>query len=277
MGENVDGEIKEKTVCEDGVQLLHSSVVKMNLKQQESNKNKPNYDGPLQMAPDPYHQMQEKHKVQEISFQPQRYWEPEQNLNIPNYNNVGSNWSRHHQGYETGPNQYAMPHYRAPSPIQENGNNHQALQNRKCVEKTSYHISSIGDEGEEVIEESAICEDGYQIYHSTKYKKRMKRLEKLRQKNVEDLESMKRKIATRFLLTKAKPSMSEEAVERYILENFDVDEVYVRKKQMKYDNYSSFIFIINSEEELDIDEFEGHQWPGLLKCFFAPNKKNGGY
>ena len=96
--------------------------------------------------------------------------------------------------------------------------------------KTSYHISSIGDEGEEVIEESAICEDGYQIYHSTKYKKRMKRLEKLRQKNVEDLESMKRKIATRFLLTKAKPSMSEEAVERYILENFDVDEVYVRKK-----------------------------------------------
>ena len=93
MGENVDGEIKEKTVCEDGVQLLHSSVVTMNLKQQESNKNN---DGPLQMAPDPYQQIQEKHKVQEVSFQPQRYWEPDQNLNLPNYNNVGSNWSRHH-------------------------------------------------------------------------------------------------------------------------------------------------------------------------------------
>ena len=41
---------------------------------------------------------------------------------------------------------------------------------------------------------------------------------------------MKRKIATRFLLTKAKPNLSEDAVEKYILENFDVDEVYVRKK-----------------------------------------------
>ena len=95
---------------------------------------------------------------------------------------MGSNWPRHHQGYDTGPNQYAMPRYRAPSPIQEKRNNPQTLQNPKFVENTSYHISTIGDEGEEVIEESATCEDGYQIYHSTKYKKRMKRLEKMRQK-----------------------------------------------------------------------------------------------
>ena len=105
----------------------------------------------------------------------------------------------------------------------------------------------------------------------------MKRLEKLKQNNVEDLESMKRKIATRFLLTKAKPSLSKEAVECYILENFDVDEVYVRKNPMKYDNYSSFIFIVNSEEELDIRGFENHSWPGLLKCFFAPRKENSRY
>ena len=71
--------------------------------------------------------------------------------------------------------------------------------------------------------------------------------------------------------------MTEETVECYILENFDVDEVYVRKNPMKYDNYSSFIFIINSEEELDIREFEEHSWPGLLKCFFAPKGKNRGY
>ena len=68
--------------------------------------------------------------------------------------------------------------------------------------------------------------------------------------------------------------MSEEAVEQYILENFDIDEVYVRKNQMKYDSYSSFIFIVNSDEELDTDEFEEHEWPGLLKCFFAPNKQS---
>ena len=148
-------------------------------------------------------------------------------------------------------------------------------QDPKYVEKTSYHISSIGEDGEEVFEENMISEDGFQVYHSSAYKKKMKRLEKLKQKNTEELESMKRKIATRFLLTKAKPSLSEDAVEKYILENFDVDEVYVRKNHMKFSNYSSFIFIINSDEELNIREFEEHQWPGLLRCFFAPRDQKG--
>ena len=85
---------------------------------------------------------------------------------------------------------------------------------------------------------------------------------------------MKRKIATRFLLTRAKPNMTIEAVELYILENFDVDEVYVRKNPMKYKNHSSFIFITNSDEELDVDDFEDHRWPGEIQCFFAPNERN---
>ena len=51
-----------------------------------------------------------------------------------------------------------------------------------------------------MIEENSVTEDGFQIYHSTAYKKKMKRLEKL--ENEGELESMKRKIVTRFLLTK---------------------------------------------------------------------------
>ena len=34
-------------------------------------------------------------------------------------------------------------------------------------------------EDEEVIEEQSVCEDGFQVYHSSAYKKKMKRLEKL--------------------------------------------------------------------------------------------------
>ena len=168
-------------------------------------------------------------------------------------------------------------YYDRPPTEKQKYENDQGLtsQNPKYVEKRSYHISSIGDDGEEVIEENMISEDGFQVYHSSAYKKKMKRLEKLKQKNTEELESMKRKIATRFLLTKAKPSLSEDAVEKYILENFDVDEVYVRKNHMKFSNYSSFIFIINSDEELNIREFEEHQWPGLLRCFFAPRDQKG--
>ena len=84
---------------------------------------------------------------------------------------------------------------------------------------------------------------------------------------------MKIKIATRFLLTKVNPKMTEKSVEAYILRNFEVNEVYVRKNPMRFPNYCSFIFITNSEEEMDIDEFEQHQWPGEIKCFFAPREK----
>ena len=88
---------------------------------------------------------------------------------------------------------------------------------------------------------------------------------------------MKRKIATRFLLTKVKPHLSEKSVEAYILNNFDINEVYVRKNPMKFPHYCSFIFITNSDDEIDIDYFEQHNWPGEIKCFFAPREQNNGY
>ena len=93
-------------------------------------------------------------------------------------------------------------------------------------------------------------------------------------KNAEQLVSMKRKRATRFLLTKVNPDLTENSVEAYILNNFDIDEVYVRKNPMRFPQYASFIFITNSDEELDIGEFENHEWPGAIRCFFAPREQN---
>ena len=274
MCDDVEEIIKEKTVCEDGVQVLHSSAIKIKLKQQEKTKNEQENYGPLRMAPDPTQKIFVSNE-QEPSLRPQRQWEPEQGTNCQNQNSVVNNWPIQHQGKNMEFNRSPLPYNRSPLPYRNNEENQVSTpQNPKCVEKTSYHISSTGEDGEEIMEESSIRENGFQVYHSSAYKKKMKRLEKLKQKNTEELESMKRKVATRFLLTKAKPSMSEEAVECYILENFDVDEVYVRKNAMKHPNYSSFIFIVNSDEELDTDEFEEHEWPGLLKCFFAPNEQN---
>ena len=226
------------------------------------------------MAPDPTEINIVKENQHESPLRPQRHWEPECDRNSQIQNSVVNNWPNQHQERNMGYNRSPLPYDRPPPNRNSDYNQVTPPQKQKCVEKRSYHISSIGEDGEEIREESSICEDGFQIFHSSAYKKKMKRLEKLKQKNTVELESMKRKIATRFLLTKAKPSMSEEAVEQYILENFDIDEVYVRKNQMKYDSYSSFIFIVNSDEELDTDEFEEHEWPGLLKCFFAPNKQS---
>ena len=42
---------------------------------------------------------------------------------------------------------------------------------------------------------------------------------------------------------------------------------------MRHDWYSSFIFILNSDEELDIRELERLNWPGEIQCFFAPRDR----
>ena len=141
--------------------------------------------------------------------------------------------------------------------------------------KVSYQVS---DENE-VIEEKAVYEDGYQVYHSVAHKKKMKRLEKLKKSKTRDLASMKEIVATRFVLTKVMPEMAEEDVERYLLENFDeIKEVYIRKNDMrKHNYYSTFVFIVNSQEEIEIDEIVNHNWPGKVMCFFTPNDNRRRY
>ena len=137
------------------------------------------------------------------------------------------------------------------------------------------YSSNTYDASGNMSDQSSDNESGFEF--SSAYKKKLRRLQKLKEENHEELASMKRKISTRFLLTRAKPNMSVKSVELYILENFDVDEVYVRKNAMKHSNHSTFIFIINSEDELDTDEFKDHDWPGEIRCFFAPNERNKGY
>ena len=192
---------------------------------------------PLRLAPDPAQKYFEKeNKERDTYLNPQRYWEPERypsrNSNNQIINNLPSHQDRVGVSHvASGRNQEKT---KTATP-----------QEQKRVEKKAYHISSVGEDGEEVIEEQSVCEDGFQVYHSSTYKKKMKRLEKL--ENEQILDSMKRKIATRFLLTKVKPNMTKESVEAYILQNFDIDEVYVRKNPMKFPYYSSFIFITITE------------------------------
>ena len=204
-------------------------------------------DGPIQFAPDPNKKYADKLKGAVPKIYPQRVWDPEHfpNTNVNSYQ--VNNWPKNHGG--DGGYYHRKTEYGPNHPCRDPST---AISRPKLVEKRSYHISSVGNDGEEMIEENSVTEDGFQIYHSTAYKKKMKRLEKL--ENEGELESMKRKIVTRFLLTKCKPDMTKKKVEKYILRNFNVDEVFVRKNPMKFPYYSSFIFIINSEDELDIDE-----------------------
>ena len=122
------------------------------------------------------------------------------------------------------------------------------------IEKMSYQISTVGENGEEMIEECATYHDGFQVYHSSAYKKKMKRLEKLKNqcKNPELL-SANKTISTRFVLTKCKPEQEPDKLEFYLLENFEeINEVHVRKNHMSHGHYSTFVFIAYSENELNI-------------------------
>ena len=109
MGKDVDKEIKEKTVCEDGVNVLHTSEVRMKFKQPEENSEIHGYDGPLQMAPEPTKSLSDENKVQEPPLRPLRHWEPEQVAN-QNQNLVTNNWPTLHQG---NPMVYTLPYDRS--------------------------------------------------------------------------------------------------------------------------------------------------------------------
>ena len=255
LRDNVEEVVKKKTVCEDGVEVLNSSTVKMKVNLQ-SNKSESEGDGPLRMAPDPTEKLFESGKENHSTVNPQRQWVTEA-VQVPNSQSMIVN------------------NY----PLQQHGKSVRAKSPAIVAKNSQFpnfrdesYTNNRSDDCTDLEVQSSDNETGFE--YSSAYKKKLKRLEKLKQNNVEELASMKRKIATRFLLTRAKPNMTIEAVELYILENFDVDEVYVRKNPMKYNNHSSFIFITNSDEELDVDDFEDHRWPGEIQCFFAPNERN---
>ena len=104
-------------------------------------------------------------------------------------------------------------------------------------------------------------------------------MEKLKKRtNQKELGSAKKSISTRFVLTRVEPEQTVEDVEFYLLENFEeINDVYVRKNPMTHDKYATFVFIISSENEIDVRMIEDHDWPGRVKCFFSPNERHRRY
>ena len=145
---------------------------------------------------------------------------------------------------------------------------------RKTIREVSYQVSATGQGEEEILNEKAVYHDGFEVYRSTAHKKKMKKLEKLNNKsNLRDLRSAKEPIKYRFVLTIVPVEFAEEDIEQYLLSEFDeIVDVYIRKNEMKkHSDYASFVVFINCEEKLDVRAMEEHEWPGKIRCFFAPN------
>ena len=41
----------------------------------------------------------------------------------------------------------------------------------------------------------------------------------------------------------------------------------------KHNHYSTFMVIITTEEPFDVEIIENYDWPGEIRCFFAPNSE----
>ena len=235
------------------------------------------YEGPLQLAPNP----NERSKHQKNPPPPpQRHWNNEplnyRPANVINYHpnqnsygNGNSNRDNNEGGGAVWQRQsYKKYNSRQNSPKRENK-----------VDRYSYQVTEIGRDGEQTFEERTIFKDDIQVEHTVSQKKKINRVQHLRKSNINKLEGMKERKATRFVLTKVNPELTPEDVECYILENFDeINDVYVRKKPMKnHTNYATFVFIINSQEEIDCYGLETHDWPDGVRCFLSPNEPGPRY
>ena len=256
--------MSKKTVSKDGVEVSEESEIKMKLNL-KSDKNDTEIYGPLRIAPDPTEKFYEQRGDNKPSVNPRRQWDSDSGQISPNQNLVINNYP---------PQQHGKSLYGIKSPpVRPNRYDNEATTSKNS-HNNSYETVNTSETSADKLDSSDIeNESESEFEFPSAYKKKLRRLQKLEDQNIEDLASIKKEITTRFLITRAKPSMTKESVERYILLNFNIDAVYVRKCK----NLSNFIFIINSEEELDKDEFEHHEWPGEIRCFFAPNERNRGY
>ena len=221
-------------------------------------------DGPIQLAPNPFDKdCQVRPELPKVGS-PQRYWEKEIIGNQPHSNHI----------VNTIP---SRPYMQIHNPRQDGPGRttpERSEQRPKTVRELSYQVVATGKNGEVSVEDKSVLHDNFEVYRSTAYKKKMKKLEKF--KNIpKPIKPAKVPVKTRFVLTNVDPETENEDIEYHILSNFDdVDEVYIRKNDQKRDtNYVSFVIIINSEYELNIRAFEQHRWGGHMRCFFAPHPK----
>ena len=126
----------------------------------------------------------------------------------------------------------------------------------------------------EILEDKSVFHDGFQVYRSSAYKRKIKWLEKLKENtNNQGLKPAKGKFKNRFVLTLAHPDTTEDDVKIELMENFMevIDEIFVRKNPMKnHRYYCSFVIFITTNEPLDVEMIENHEYPGDINVFFCP-------
>ena len=111
------------------------------------------------------------------------------------------------------------------------------------------------------------------------YKNKLSQIKMLKkQQGYKGLIPAKKEIGTRFTLTNLHIDLMDTDIMCYILEHFkSVINVYVRKCGLKNDRVASFVFIVYTEDEVDPKTFVNHNWPGRIRCFFAPDRKRSNY
>ena len=151
---------------------------------------------------DPYNQPQIPNKTFTVnkkanhisSVPPVRQW-PVETYSNSNYNHKGQS-----DAYQS---QVVYPHQPPMTTNRPNQPDRAQPRRPERIEKVSYKVSASGQDGEVELEQEATYEDDMEVYRSTAYKKKIKRLQKLQERtNKGVLDSAKKEISTRFVITK---------------------------------------------------------------------------
>ena len=155
-------------------------------------------DGPIILAPSPSEKFLKPQEAKNLYQPPLRNWGPIIDNDYQNHQGNQNN----NQGYNN--NNICPPTY-INNPSQSHGHSQEGNKNNQkpnCIKENTFRCTVENANGEEVYEEKSVLHDDFEVYHSTAYKKKIKRIEKLKnERENKGLIPAKRQIGTRFALT----------------------------------------------------------------------------
>ena len=201
---------------------------------------------------------------------PQRYWESDKTI----LQNQKSNYQ-----FQNSSNHPYRNHMSYHQQNQEKRNEQNYQQKPNHIQETSRRLTTIETDGTSYqMLATSIEHDGEEVYTKSVEEIKEDKLNQLRNNGVEgNLEGSKRPNQLKMFITRVAPQTSVADMEYYILENFpEVIHAYIRKTPMfKNKYYASFVVIAraDSDTNLDLDDFQSHNWPDDIRVF--PGREHG--
>ena len=146
------------------------------------------------------------------------------------------------------------------------------------ISENTMRITTVRPDGSAFqVTTASIRHDGEEVFNSQSEDIRLKRINELGAEGIEGkLEGSKSPNSLRLFLTKVSPEISKKELEAYFLKKFRyLEKVIIRKNPMhRHSYYASFVVLVISQEDIELDDFQDHDWPDDVRCFPAIRRQD---